>query len=282
MIKRILVPLDPSPYTDTAIQIATTMAKIYNAQLTGLVVLDIPGIEKSIGPVPAGALHFAEKIELAKKTEASQRIEKLMSKFRNTCEKEGVAFTESHEQGYPSDQIVEVSKYYDLVILGLRTFYHFETSDKAGDSLDNLLKESITPIIGVPQDFYINILGGEKLRVLIAYDGGLQSARALQRFAQLSNSQYMDITILNSHQDKKTGNYILDRAEEYLKVRDVANIKKEWTSQDIRKIIEDKYYDTNDIFVVGAHAKEGLFDFMVGSLTRYLVKRGKKPVFIGQ
>lgn len=183
MIKRILVPLDPSPYTDTTIRMAVMMAKIYDAQLTGLVVLDIPGIEKSIGAIPAGALHFAEKIELAKKTEASQRIEILMDKFRDVCEKEGVAFTEAHEQGYPSHQIIEVSKYYDLMILGLRTYYHFETTDKAGDSLEKLLKESITPIIGVPQDFYIDVLGGEKIKVLIAFDGGLQSARALQRFA---------------------------------------------------------------------------------------------------
>ncbi len=281
MIKRILVPLDPSPYTETAVRIATTMAKIYNAQLTGLVVLDIPGIEKSIGPIPMGALHFAEKIELAKKTEASQRIESLMKKFCDACEKEDIAFTEAHEQGYPSDQIIEVSKYYDLVILGLRTFYHFETSDKAGDSLENLLRESVTPIMGVPQDFYMNILGGEKIKVLIAHDGGLQSARTLQRFSQLTNSEYMDITILNSCDDKKTGNYILDRAEEYLRVRDVTGIQKEWTSQDIIQVIEDKYYESHDVFVVGAHAKEGLFDFMVGSLTRYLVKRGEKPVFIG-
>ncbi|NOQ97108.1 MAG: hypothetical protein GQ561_03010 [Calditrichae bacterium] len=281
MIKRILVPLDPSPYTETAVRIATTMAKIYNAQLTGLVVLDIPGIEKSIGPIPMGALHFAEKIELANKTEASQRIESLMKQFCDVCEKENIAFTEAHEQGYPSNQIIEVSKYYDLVILGLRTFYHFETSDKAGDSLENLLRESITPIMGVPQDFYMNILGGEKIKVLIAHDGGLQSARTLQRFGQLTNSEYMDITILNSCDDKKTGNYILDRAEEYLKVRNVTGIQKEWTSQDIIQVIEDKYYDSHDVFVVGAHAKEGLFDFMVGSLTRYLVKRGEKPVFIG-
>jgi len=282
VLKRILVPLDPSPYTETAVRVAINMAKIYNAQITGLVVLDIPGIEKSIGPIPAGALHFAEKIELAKKTEASQRIETQMKKFRDICEKEGVAFSESHEQGYPSDQIVEVSKYYDLVIIGLRTFYHFETTDKAGDSLENLLKESVTPVMGVPQDFNFNVMSGDKLKVLIAHDGGLQSARALQRFGQLSNSSFMDITILNSCNDKVAGNYILDQAEAYLNARDVTGVQKEWTSQDIIQIIKDKYYDTHDVFCVGAHAKEGLFDFMVGSLTRFLVKQGEKPVFIGQ
>ncbi len=75
MIKRILLPLDPSSYTKTATYIACKIAQLHHAEVTGLVILDLPGIERSIGPIPMGALHYAEKIELAKKVEASQRIE---------------------------------------------------------------------------------------------------------------------------------------------------------------------------------------------------------------
>jgi nucleotide-binding universal stress UspA family protein len=92
----------------------------------------------------------------------------------------------------------------------------------------------------------------------------------------------MNITILNSNKDKKLGQYYIDKAADFLKAHNVESVNKEWTSQDILPVIKDKFYDSHDIFVVGAHAKEGLFDFMVGSLTRYLVKRAEKPVFIGQ
>ena len=61
MVKSILIPLDPSPYTDSAIEIGCRMAKYHGAQLTGLVILDIPGIEKQIGPVPIGASYYADK-----------------------------------------------------------------------------------------------------------------------------------------------------------------------------------------------------------------------------
>jgi nucleotide-binding universal stress UspA family protein len=61
MIKRILVPLDHSPFTDTAMNIATTITRINEAELTGLVVIDIPGIEKSIGPIPVGAFIMLKK-----------------------------------------------------------------------------------------------------------------------------------------------------------------------------------------------------------------------------
>jgi len=54
MIKRILLPLDASPFTAAATEAACLLAKNQDAQITGLVVIDIPGIKKSIGPVPLG------------------------------------------------------------------------------------------------------------------------------------------------------------------------------------------------------------------------------------
>ena len=90
MIKRILVPLDPSPYSKSALNLACIIAKVYDAELTGLVILDIPGIEDSIGPVPIGGLYYAEKLEKEKKEEAQKRIDGLLKNFKKKCEKETV------------------------------------------------------------------------------------------------------------------------------------------------------------------------------------------------
>jgi nucleotide-binding universal stress UspA family protein len=54
MIKRILIPLDSSNYTDTAIEIGCDLAKRHGAELTGMVIMDIPGIKETISPVPLG------------------------------------------------------------------------------------------------------------------------------------------------------------------------------------------------------------------------------------
>ncbi len=278
MLKRILLPLDPTPYTNTASFIACKIAKLHAAEITGLVILDIPGIEKSIGPIPMGALHYAEKIELAKKVEASQRIEQLLEKFRKTCEEQLVPYKEAHDQGYPSKAIMHATRFYDLMIIGLRNFFDFETGAKEGTSLTKLLDKSITPVLGVPKTYEIP----EILKVLVAYDGSLPASRALQRFGQLRNPEAMEITLLNSSDDKKMGMYLLDQAEQYLHVHGMKNIKKEWTSEDILNVVDHMYYDRYDSFVVGAHAREGIFDFMLGSLTSFLIERGEKPVFIGQ
>jgi len=61
--RRILIPLDPSPYSESALNLACIVAKIYDAEITGMVILDIPGIKDSIGPVPIGGIYLAEKLE---------------------------------------------------------------------------------------------------------------------------------------------------------------------------------------------------------------------------
>jgi nucleotide-binding universal stress UspA family protein len=282
VIKRILVPLDPSPYTDTAIEVACDRAKVSEAELTGLVVIDIPGIEESIGPIPVGGLYYAEKMEMAKKLEASQRVEALLDKFKKKCEDKGIAYREAHTQGYPSTQILKESIFYDMVIIGLRTYFNFTTTEKAGDSLEKILKQAITPIFGVPEKFAFSNDPNSKTNVLIAFDGSPLSARALQRFAQLITPKTMQITLLNSSENREMGEYLLNQAEIYLNAHAIMDVKKEWISDDIKKVITNKYLVDADVFVVGAHAREGLFDFFVGSLTRFLVEQAQKPVFIGQ
>jgi len=220
------VPLDPSPFTDTVIEIACERAKIFDAELTGLVVLDIPGIEDSIGPIPMGGLYYAEKIELAMKVEASHRVEQLLEMFRRRCEDKGIAYREAHLQGCPSKH--------------------------------------------------------HKTKVLIAFDGSPLSARALQRLVQLIKPETVQIILLNSSDDEKRGEYLLNQAEIYLKAHGIKEIIKEWTDEDIIHVVDETYYGRADMFVVGAHAHESLFDFMVGSLTKHLIEQAVKPVLIGQ
>ncbi len=282
MIKRILVPLDPSPYTDSALKIATIMAKVNQAQLTGLVVLDIPGIEKSIGPIPLGGLHYAEKIEKSRQKQAHDRIHELLDRFKNKCEEAGVSYREAEQQGSPSERIIQESIFYDAVIIGMQTFFHFETQDGPGDSLEKILDTTITPVYAVPEKMVFPDLPGEKIKVLIAFDGSLPSARALQRFAQLAPVDIFDVTVLISEKNREKADYYLEQADAYLRCHNVNQIRKEWIQSDIISAIEQKYLDWAHVLVVGAHSKSGLFDFMIGSLTRHLIKLGRKPLLIGQ
>ncbi len=282
MIKRILLPLDPSPYSKSALDLACIIAKIYDAEITGMVILDIPGIMDSIGPVPIGGIHRAEKLENEKKEEAMERISSLLQSFRDKCTLEGIRYNEAKRQGSPSEKIIEESIYHDVVFAGLRTYFNFETSDKHGNSLDKILKEAITPVYGVPKKIPFTSEPDRKVKILIAFDGSPLSARALQRFGQLIIRELYEITLLNVSDEREEGEEMLARAAEYLSAHNITDVKKDWVDGDIIDIIESKYYDSMDGFVVGAHSREGVFDFLVGSLTKFLVRKAEKLVFIGQ
>lgn len=280
MIKRILIPLDPSPYAETALEFGCNVAKRHGAELTGLVVLDIPGIQKAIGSLPFGGLHYVEPLEKSIEKEARTHIQSLLSRFNEKCQKEGVAHRQAERQGSPSERIIRESIFYDFVMIGLRTYFDFKASDRPGDSLEKILDHSITPIYGVPEKF--SIPSAEKIKILIAFNGSLPSARALQRLAQLAICDTAEVTLLMSDPKREAAEYYLDQAEAYLNAHSIRDVKKEWTSKNIIQAMEEQYLDWATIVVVGAHSKKGLYDFMLGSLTKYLIKEAKKPVIIGQ
>ena len=61
MIKRILLGLGGTPYTDVAIERAVELAKDHGARITGVTVVDIKRLKK-IGPLPPGGDALAEKL----------------------------------------------------------------------------------------------------------------------------------------------------------------------------------------------------------------------------
>lgn len=282
MIKRILVPLDFSSYTETAIQTACRYAKLHQAEVTGMVILDVTGIEHSIGPVPLGGEEYAERLEAHKIKKAKKHIQILLDRFKTACERARVSHREAEFQGSPSTTIVEEALFYDVVIMGLRTFYHFETSDEPGKTLDHVLAHCETPIYGVPEKFNEPDWAKQDIHVLIGYDGSQLAITAMKHFVRIAPIDKIHVKLLMSHPDEAIAKEMLQKAEAYLQACGVKKLEKVRTSQPIIEAVEKTYGKWADIFVVGAHSKKGLFDFMVGSLTKSLIKNAQKPVFIGQ
>jgi nucleotide-binding universal stress UspA family protein len=276
MIRRILIPLDPSPYSDAVLEYTIYVAKQHDAQVCALAVLDIPGIRKSIGPMPVGGIHYAEELEEFKEQEAHKHIQALLKNFKEKCQKARIRHCEVEEQGSPSKRIIHDSIFYDLVIMGFCTYYHFETRNKPSHCIDKILDHTISPVLAVPNFFKpIN-------KVLIAFDGSLPAACALQRFAHLAYPYQLEITLLMSSNNIEVANYYLDQAEAYLRAYSFNLVKKEWIPENIIQAMKEKYLVWADLVVAGIHSKKRLIDFRVGSLSRYLIKEAKKPLLLGQ
>lgn len=280
MLRRILVPFDPSPYAAAALNYACFLARRQDAEVTGIVVLDIPGIERSIGPVPLGGLHHAEILEKAREQRANEHIRSLLEKFREKCQREGIAHREAKLQGAPSEQILHESIYYDLVVMGMRTYFHFETEREPGDSIERIYSHASTPFLVVSAD----CIPKQKMNVLIAFNGSVPALRSLQDFIYLFEplASDMEIQILMSEPDEDLAKFHLDGALTYLTAHSFPSVKIERISQDIIEAMDEKYLPWADLVVLGVHSKKGILDFMMGSLSRHLIKVGTKPLLFGQ
>jgi nucleotide-binding universal stress UspA family protein len=281
LIKRILVPLDPSPFSDSAVETACRIAGFWNAEVHGLVVLDVKRIEGGIGPVPLGAEHFADKLEKHRIAEAEERISSLLAAFRSRCEKSGTAHREAELQGSPSLSITERASLYDLVVIGLSTFFRFDAADHAGDELDALLDRSATPVLGVTERVPAWNDPDGRIRVVSAYDGSPASANSLRQCFQVFPPERVALRLLRSGGVREPGETSLRLARDYAESYRAGSVEIEWTSQGVLDAIRERHGHWADVIAVGAHAKKGPFDFMVGSLTKSLIRDPIKPLFIG-
>lgn len=277
MIRRILVPLDLSPYSQKATLRACEIAKAYRAQVAGLTVLDTPEFANMELPFHASVVQEGMRRAAERKADAQSRIDDGLNRFAETCEKEGVPHEECEYQGVPAKCILAAANYYDLVVMGLRTFFHFETQSGAGDSLDKVLDRAIVPILAVPKHD-----GDPFKKVLVAYDGSPQATRALRALASFEPVGDLEVTLLMSDKDPDRSKFYLENAAAFLRAHRFKNVETVATEKDICDVVDEDYIDQVDLVVAGVHSRHFIKDFFVGSLARQLIDYGHTAVLLGQ
>ena len=274
-IKRILVPLDLSAFTDAATERACRLAKANDATVTGMTVLDTPAITGQTLPVqPFQLLDYTQERIESRTEEAQMAVQDALRRFASVCEDAVVSHDQAEYQGIPADQIVEASHFYDLLVMGLRTFFHFETQTGPGDSLERVLDHTPTPVLALPKTVK------PLCSVLIAFDGSFHSVRALHAFAGIHWPEQVQITLLTSDDSETHRAHLLNEAAAYLRSYGFEDIRKEGISKDISKAVDEDYVEKCDLIVAGMHAKKRLRDFFVGSLTKQLIEYGHTALLL--
>lgn len=288
MINRILICLDKSTYTDSAMEFACWLAKQHDASLEGLVVLDMQGIQRSVGAVPLGAMRFAKTSIAAKEKECHQLIEELLGKFTERCDAFGVRHTEFEMQGEPAEAILKESNYFDCVVIGLRTFFTYSsgagedevygtTDDEPGDSLEEIMDHSLAPVFAVP----LNWQPDDEFDVLIALNESAHSMRALRQFAGLYGHTKVNVTILNCSDGSNEQMEMLTKAVAYLRAHGFDQVTSRTESGEISNVLDDEFIAPFDLVVLGAHGNRGaVAEFFTGSLCQKLIERQSKPLLI--
>lgn len=275
MMKRILVGLGSLEYARSATAKAIELAKSHDAELTGLTLLDIDRLD-DLGPIPMGAGEAARELKDSRIDRAKEIIRQEQEYFTAACEKAGVAFRLQNETGDPLSALVSLTRYHDLVICGLQSFFEHGVVDEPIDELANLVQEGIRPLLAVAEkDRPIN-------KVLIAYSGSMESAKTIKQFAHLRLWPKAKMKIVTFHDDREIGAERLAEVAQYCRAHGYEP-ETDWVAKPPIEALLPYAYDWGaDLIVLGNSAKSLLLRRILGETALHVMRNSSLPLFLAQ
>ncbi|MBN2569164.1 MAG: universal stress protein [Deltaproteobacteria bacterium] len=276
MNQRIVVGLDGTEYSKSAIRWACVRAKTFGGIVIGVAVVDVPGIEKSEVGSGVGGNYYARKAIDYKLEDASTHTAEFIKTFEKKCTDEGVPYETYLKMGEPVDIFKEEGKTADLIIMGLRTYFKFLTTEAPDEGcIRKLLLDPVCPVIGVPK-----IIEPHET-IIICFNGSSASARAMRSYAQLSQNipASYRVILLNVNDSAEEAEYLLTRAEKYLNSYGIRP-EKVWRTGNVEDAIfaKAKKYKPTPLVVLGAYSDKARYIF--GRRTTKLMEDGTIPIFV--
>lgn len=275
MLKSLLVGLEDSLHSDRAVGLGIDWAKRFDSQVAGLGVVDEPTI-CAPEPVPLGSSGFKIHRDKVLLSDARRRIQAALGRFAERCKGQEVPHQVHETVGLPFEQILLESQCHDLVIIGRKANFHFETSSGGDDTLRKVLKESPRPVVVVP--------GSEATGtgVLIAYNSSMPVARTLHSFGLLGLDRLGPVHVLAVEDKQSDAEEHVNRAATYLRNRQVEVTTHPVVSKtSVGEVILDKAREVKaGLLVMGCYGHSALRDFFVGSVTRTILNESPIPMMM--
>jgi nucleotide-binding universal stress UspA family protein len=276
MIRKILVGLDGSEFSVSAVDLGISWARHFGAELVGLGIVDEPTILKG-EPVPIGGAAFKHHRDETLLADARRRVEKFLEHFGDRCRESGVAWRLLEDVGLPHEQISLEAQSHDVILLGQETHFHFETQRHPRDTLERVLKSAPRPVVTVPR----KLAGGAA--TMIAYDGSPQASRALQLFQGLGLRRSQSVHIVTTGTSITEARRSAQRAVEFLaahEVRAEMHVDEVPGESTAAVLLHWARELEADLMVMGAYGKPVLREFLLGSVTKTVLRDSPVPLFL--
>ncbi len=276
-IKKIMIPTDGSDYAKTAIEYGIYIAKLLDAELTGLNVMDIRLIQ---GPVftdisgSVGLPPYQEFLPLLQDS-LGERAESILQTFKTRCEEAGFHPDIKKSVGVIDEMIVEEGKNADLILLAQRG-EHFHLSGGAilGSTAESVVRKSSKPVMVTPAKFLeIESMG-------LAYDGSGPAENALKLAVELNEQTSWPLSIIIITDDHTVGANLTQKIEDFLEPYKIDSTIIILQGKEEREIIKFIQEGSVELMVMGAYGHNRLRELILGSTTSYVIRKSTIPVLL--
>lgn len=270
---KILLGLDDSPHTEAAIEYACQIALNHNATITGVAIIDQPGIQSSSGPVPIGGTHYDVKLEDQLLEETQAKAKAILDNFARICDERKINVVLHADTGSPVSELIEESKFHDFIVIGKRTSFEYDANETYG-TLERVLKNGLIPVLAVSDSVQ------EIKKVLVAYDNSIPASKVVHMFLLLGIWSACDITLLTVNNDAAAAQELLGNLGGFFEGYGIKPTLA--TRSGHPDTVVKSYIAENDIdmLVMGAYGRKSVREFFVGSVTYHLIHETEIPLFL--
>ena len=276
MIRRILVGLGGTPYTNAALQTAVELARAHGAELTGVTAVDVEALQ-SAGPAPIGAEASALELRDHRLEVTAEHVERVIAAFESACAAGQVPYRVHREEGDAFKLMLSHSRYHDLTVFGLRSIfeYYFEEAESS-NLLARLVGEGARPILAVAREYR------PIRRVLIAYSGSIESAKAMRQFVQLRPWPQATVRIVAFEQVDEDPDRLLADAARYCRAHDVEAETEHAAGSAKDQLLSYAAGWDADLIVLGNSCRSFLLRQLFGETALDAMQNSDLPLFLSQ
>lgn len=276
MMKRILVGLAGTPYTPVAIQRAVALAAQHQAEVTGVTVIDMSKISQLSG-VSSGT-DSADNSRRQRLAITRDHVEQALTDFQAACDGAGVKGRIIQESDVPFTKLIDLARYHDVMVFGMRSvFEHDFLCEDPHSLLVRLVAAGVRPMIAVSPKFrFIS-------RVLIAYGGSMESAKAMKRFVQLRLWPEAQLKIMTFNESESEASRLAHDAADYCRAHGY-HVDAYQTNTGVPKnlLLAAATLWQADMIVMGNSARSVLLRRVLGDTALEVLQNTEIPLFLCQ
>lgn len=273
MVKRILLALGGSSLSNVAVKRAVDLAKAQQATLTAIVILDLDSWKSRIGSTMSG--NEASRIAESRPWEAAQmRLERAIAGFRQACEQAGIAHEVLHSVGREFEQLISQWRYHDLLVFGLRGLFESSLVPEPERAIAEMIQSGVRPILAVSREVR------PIRRVLIAYSGSVESAKAMKQFAQMKLWPDTQVRVACFNKAADEAETLLANACKYLQAHSITASAEAVSGSAISRLLPYAHSMNADLIVLGNSYRSILTSSLLGDIMLHVTRHSDIPLFL--
>lgn len=273
----ILICLEGSGSSASAVGLALALAGVIRATVVGLAIVDEPDIVAGAATSIGGASYRKDR-DAALLDDAHARAREWLEGFVALARRAGVAVRTLELAGRPAETIVAEMQQHDVLLFGRDVNFRFETQEHDRYTRDRILRRAGKPIIVVPE----NPVDVGRV-VMIAYDGSSAALRALRAFANSGLARDRQIHVATVNDDGAEAFEIASRGCELLRSEfDLTAVPENIVSAEpvADALLARRAKLGAGMIVLGGYVPSPLARLVWGSVTHAILRDTVVPVFL--